>query len=31
MHAFQLSNKGKIIHAASMSTAGPNPSKNYQN
>jgi hypothetical protein len=27
MHAFPLSNKSKIIHAASTSTAGPNPSK----
>jgi hypothetical protein len=27
MHAFPLSNKGRIIRAASTSTAGPNPSK----
>jgi hypothetical protein len=27
MHAFPLSNKGKIIHAESTSTAGPNSSK----
>jgi hypothetical protein len=27
MYAFPLSNKGKIFHAASTSTAGPNPSK----